>query len=73
MLLFLVSLAYVLCQWPLTVCNIIFFERKSDRKKSFFVLANGTYCSLKSTNFKTPVILAKVTEKVRMLITIESL
>ena len=32
--------------------EIVFFERKSDRKKSFLAMANGAYCSLKSTNFK---------------------
>ena len=51
------------------VTHIVFFERKSDRKKSFFALVIGAYCSLKCTNFKTQVILAKVTEKARTLIT----
>ena len=41
--------------------HIVFFERKSDRKKSFFALVTGGYCSLKSANFKTQVIMAKVT------------
>lgn len=29
----------------------------------------GAFCSLKSTNFKTQVTLAKVTKKARMLVT----
>ena len=32
------------------VTHKLFFERKSDRKKSLFALVIGTYCSLKSTN-----------------------
>ena len=51
------------------VTRIVFFERISDRKKSFFALVVGAYCSLKSTIFKTQVILAKVTEKAKTLIT----
>ena len=51
------------------VTHIVFFERKPDREKSFFALVIGAYCSLKSTNFKTQVILAKMTEKARTLIT----
>ena len=52
-----------------SVTRIVFFERVSDRKNSFFALVVGAYCSLKSTNFKTQVILAKVTENVKTLIT----
>ena len=48
--------------------HIVFFKRISDRKKSFFTLVLGAYYSLKSTNFKTQVILARVTEKARTLI-----
>ena len=51
------------------VTHIAFFERISDRNKSFFALVVGAYSSLKSTNFKTQVILAKVTEKARTLTT----
>ena len=51
------------------VTHIVFFEKISDRNRSFFALVVGTYSSLKSTNFKTQVILAKVTEKARTLTT----
>ena len=54
MLLFRQILCMYLMDGPLRcVTHIIFFERKSDRKKSFFVLVIGAYFSLKSTNFKT--------------------
>ena len=46
------------------------FLRKEFRQKiTFFALVIGTYCSLKSTNFKTQIILSKASEKARTLIT----
>ena len=51
------------------VTHIVFLKRKSDRKKLFFAFIIGAYCSLKGTNFKAKVILAKVKEKLRTLIT----
>ena len=51
------------------VTHIIFFKKISDRKNHFLLWLLGAYCSLKSRNFKTQVILEKVTEKVRTLIT----
>ena len=45
------------------VTNKVFFERKSDRNKIIFYLVIGAYFSLKSTNFKTQIILGKATEK----------
>ena len=68
---FSVNFAYVLYGWLLTVCNTYSFLRKEIKKKnkSFFALVSGAYCSLISTNFKTQVILAQVTEKARTLFT----
>ena len=55
------------------VTQIAFCKRKSDRKKkSFFALVIGAYCSLKSTKFKTQVILVKITKKMKTLITIKA-
>ena len=74
MLLFLLSFVDVLYQWPPTVCNRYSFLQKEIRqkKKIIFALANNACCSLKRRNFKMQVILAKVTEKVRTLITIKA-
>ena len=54
------------------VTHIVFFERKSGRKIFFFALVVCLGCSLKNKKFKTQVILAKVTEKVRTFITTET-
>ena len=54
------------------VTHIVFFERKSDRKKIFFALVVCLGCSLKNKKFKMQVILAKVTKKARTFITTET-
>ena len=52
-----------------TKCNTYSFLRNQTEKKSFFALVIGAYCSLKSTNFKTYIILTKLTKKATTLIT----
>ena len=39
--------------------NIVFFEKKADRKKSFFSLVTGNYYNWKNTKFKMQIILEK--------------